>query len=51
MNPVYIQFSISESCQILNAVDQWCSNRGPQGSVEWPAKQFLLQRKLNTLII
>ena len=36
---------------------QWCSNRGPrvtcgpQGPLEWPAKQFSLERKLNTLII
>jgi len=27
---------------------QWCSNRGPQGPLEWPAKQFSLERKLNT---
>jgi len=31
-------------------LDQWCSNRGPQGPLEWPAKQFLWERKLNTLI-
>jgi len=30
---------------------QWCSNRGPQVPLEWPAKQFSLERKLNTLII
>jgi len=33
------------------AVYQWCSNRGPQGPLEWPAKQFSSERKLNTLII
>jgi len=30
---------------------QWCSNHGPQGPLEWPAKQFSLERKRNTLII
>jgi len=38
-------------------VNQWCSNRGPratcglQSPLEWPAKQFSLERKLDTLII
>jgi len=33
------------------AVNQWCSNRGPQGPLKWPVKQFSLERKLNALII
>jgi len=32
-------------------VEQWCLNRGPQGPLEWPAKLFSLERKVNTLII
>jgi len=36
---------------MAKALLQWCSNRGPQGSLEWLVKQFSLERKLNTLII
>jgi len=32
-----------QSCVL---VCQWCSNRGPQGPLEWPVKQFSLERKL-----
>jgi len=35
---------------LIYALEQWCSNRGPQGPMEWPAKQFSLERKLSTLI-
>ena len=34
-----------------DTIEQWCSNRGPQGPLEWPAKQFSFERKLNALII
>jgi len=40
---------------VLILLEQWCSNPGPratcgpQGPLEWPAKQFSLERKLNTL--
>jgi len=36
---------------MAKALLQWCSNRGLQGPLERPAKQFSLERKLNTLII
>jgi len=45
------------SIQCSFTVDLWCSNRdpratcGPQDPLEWPAKQFSFERKLNTLII
>jgi len=42
------------SCSIVLystvCLEQWCSNRGPQGPLEWPAKQFSLERKLSTLV-
>jgi len=28
-----------------------CLNRGPQGPLQWPEKQFSLERKLSALII
>jgi len=31
---------------IKHHLSQWCSNRGQQGPLEWPAKQFSLGRKL-----
>jgi len=39
------------TANISEGLHQCCSNRGPQGPLEWPAKQFSLERKLNTLII
>jgi len=33
---------------VLEALRATC---GPQGPLEWPEKQFSLERKLNTLII
>jgi len=50
-------FNDSQRRYIDVDLHQWCSNRGPratcgrQGPLEWPAKQFSLERKLNTLIV
>jgi len=36
-------------CQLRSMhLRQWRSNRGPQGPLDRPAKQFSLERKLNT---
>jgi len=43
--------ALDENKQKNHPLMQCCSNRGPQGPLEWPAKQFSLERKLNTLII
>jgi len=52
---IFILATMGEGPQKWISLGQWCSNRGPrgtcgpQGPLEWPAKQFSLERKLNTL--
>jgi len=57
-NPILNLFTLSwDHVTSIIGIEQWCSNRGlratcgPQGPLEWPAKQFALERKPNTLII
>jgi len=29
-----------------NTLNQWCSNRGPQGPLVWPAKAIFIGKKI-----